>query len=125
MASIVLYASFPHRFEFAAHVVAGAGLAAIALVGVGSAMASIIVVLTVALVAETTFSGPMEVHDVASTVLGGALGVAAVLPVFDPAGAPRADRRRLVAFGLALIVAGVVLRYPMQGFAAKAWWYGS
>lgn len=133
-AGTVLYASVPHRLEFAAHVVAGAGLSALALVGVARlgdgrwartderlAVAVLAAVLAAAVVAERTFSGPFAVHDVASTVLGGALGVAAVLPVFDAAG----ERRRLVAVGLTLILAGLVIRYPAQGLATDLWWYGS
>lgn len=117
--TLVMVAAFPHRLEYVAHVLAGFGLAALGLalaesgapgrVGdrfarfdrVGGRVPELLapggragvamgLVVAGALVWELTLGGPLDVLDAANTVMGGLLGVAAVLGAdADLAGAPR------------------------------------
>ena len=179
--TLVMVAAFPHRLEYVAHVLAGFGLAALGLalaesgapgrVGdrfarfdrVGGRVPELLapggragvamgLVVAGALVWELTLGGPLDVLDAANTVMGGLLGVAAILGACaDLAVAPRAgadgdsgvtgdppavgdrepgrepgqvDSRGLALAGVALVVVGLVLRYPVQHELKTLWWFG-
>jgi len=100
-----------------------------------------------ALVWELTLGGPLDVLDAANTAMGGLLGVAAILgagadPTFsdaisDVAGehadvvdveparvAGQPDSLGLALAGVVLVVAGLVLRYPVQHELKTLWWFG-
>lgn len=139
---LVLFAAFPHRLEYPAHVVAGAGLAAVLgavmvragwswtgsgpdgvarLDGRAVALVSLIVVVG-AIVSDLTLTGPFNVLDVANSTLGGLLGVAAVAGVAR--GEPVGPVRALVVVGSVLVVVGLLLRYPIQEVSKHWWWFG-
>ena len=176
--TLVVVAAFPHRLEYVAHVLAGFGLAALGLAlaeseapgRVGDRLARVGgrvpdplapggragvamgLVVAGALVWELTLGGPLDVLDAANTVMGGLLGVAAILGACaDLAVAPRAgadgdsgvtgdppavgdrepgrepgqvDSRGLALAGVALVVVGLVLRYPVQHELKTLWWFG-
>jgi len=176
--TVVMVAAFPHRLEYVAHVLAGFGLGALGLAlaesGVpgrvgdrfarvggrvpkplapaGRAGAPMGLVVAGVLVWELTLGGPLDVLDAANTVMGGLLGVAAILGACaDLAVAPRAgadgdsgvtgdppavgdrepgrepgqvDSRGLALAGVALVVVGLVLRYPVQHELKTLWWFG-
>ena len=233
--TLVMVAAFPHRLEYVAHVLAGFGLAALGLalaesgapgrVGdrfarfdrVGGRVPELLapggragvamgLVVAGALVWELTLGGPLDVLDAANTVMGGLLGVAAILgaradPTVAPSGATdgasgvegeppgvvevhgvvdlhggvvdgaasigdaadgvvvdgvvvdgpptvsdaisdvagehadvvdvepgrlaaQPDSLGLALAGLALVVAGLVLRYPVQHELKTLWWFG-
>jgi hypothetical protein len=83
-------------------------------------VAVVVAVVVVALVVELVQGPAIDVLDVANTLLGGVLGAAAV------AGSPRAARPwMLAALGLGLVLAGVLLRYPVQATVKHWWWVGS
>ena len=125
---LIYVAAFPHRLEYPAHMVAGCGLAGMAMAGTyrlvrrPELQATIVLlsVLAAAFVAEVTFAGPpIDLLDMANTVLGGALGVAAV------AGWQRSSPpAKLFATGLALAVLGLLIRYPIQSGVKNIWWFG-
>lgn len=140
VAGLLLYAAcFPHRLEYAAHLLAGMGLAALGVaatrsVPVGQVLRSIIVlggVLIAAVAAELTFSGPgVETLDVANTVMGGAMGLVAVLGSSDGESRPTTATSGEAAWGVAtagtvLVVVGMVLRYVVQPTAKHWWWFGT
>jgi hypothetical protein len=126
---LVLFAAFPHRLEYAAHLLAGMGLAgawaALLRSRLASPVAPFVLAAAVAVAgvaADLTLTGPLNVLDVANTAMGGLLGAAAVSA--PPAeGADSLDRPLVVA-GVLLVAAGFLLRYPVQDVAEQWWWFG-
>jgi hypothetical protein len=136
-AVLVLFAAFPHRLEYPAHVLAGFGLAGVGTVVVrrrrgpgsdGSVLrlgeAAIVVAFAaiVGILADLTLTGPFDVLDVANTLMGSLLGVAAVAAAVPDRVAARP--RPLAIAGVVLIAAGLVLRYPVQDTVKHWWWFG-
>lgn len=137
MAFLVLFAAFPHRLEYPAHVLAGFGLAGIGTVVVRrrrgdgevgavlrSSEAAVVLgfVAVAGIVSDLTLTGPFDVLDVANTVMGGLLGIAAIAG----AAPDRADAsgRPLAVAGVLLVVVGLLLRYPVQETVKHWWWFG-
>lgn len=134
---LVLFAAFPHRLEYPAHVLAGFGVAAIATVAVrrlwcdhtsGSVVrsweaAAVLGVVAVAgVVSDLTVTGPFDVLDVANTVMGGLLSMAVVAgAASDHADTPAWP---LVVAGVVLVVVGFLVRYPAQDTMEHVWWFG-
>lgn len=162
--ALVLFASFPHRLEYLAHVLAGLGLAGLGAAltapglsvgrrssgypvpgasgagpGVGAAdrlggrrIGGIVAgVVVLAVLAEVSFAGPPEVLDVANTVMGTLLGLAAVAGSPPATPSERADRKDratsvwVAGVGIALVVTGLLVRYPVQQTVKHWWWFGS
>lgn len=129
-AALVVYvACFPHRLEYPAHVLAGMGLAGLALVAMdrtswsaeARAALTLVAVAVAAVVSEKTVTGPsVDVLDVGNTLVGAVIGIAAVLA------AARVGRRPVVA-GVAagLVFLGLVVRYVVQTALADWWWFGA
>lgn len=129
-AAATYFVCFPRRLEYPAHLLGGMGVA-----GVGFALlpwaarrllavevrglGALLLVAVATLVTELTVTGPADLMDGVTTILGGTLGVAAVT------GAPRlGGSRRLAVSGAALVMVGLVIRYPLQGMAKHWWWFG-
>lgn len=126
---LVLFASFPHRLAYAAHAVAGCGLAGMGVAVTthrhrkpgGQAFLVILGVFIAAVLAELTFAGPkVDPLDVANTTMGGALGVAAVVGWKHTS-----SQWRLGATGLALAIMGLLIRYPINGVVKHWRWFGT
>lgn len=133
---MVLFAAFPHRLEYPAHLLAGMGVAGAGASGLWSVRwarrrpglrATVVggVVLVAALVADLTVTGPFDVLDVANTAMGGLLGVAAVVPAVDGSRAATRPRVWLGICGLVVMAAGLLLRYVVQDSLKNEWWFGS
>jgi hypothetical protein len=159
--ALAVFASFPHRLEYLAHVLAGLGLAGLgaaltdpglpvgrrasggrvrvasgAGLGAGAAdrlggrrVGGIVAgVVVLAVLAELSFAGPPEVLDVANTMTGTLLGLAAVAGSPPAAPSDRVDRANpawVAGVGIALVVLGLVVRYPVQQTVKHWWWFGS
>ena len=63
--------------------------------------------------------------DVANTTMGALLGIATLLPAITAGSWPARDRTRLLIIGLALCIAGLIIRYPVQGVVKHWWWFGT
>lgn len=149
-ALLVLFACFPHRLDYAAHVVAGIGVAGLlAVLGdlrgrPGSdavAPARLVVrcvggVAVAAVLAEFTVTGPPDLLDMVNTVMGGLLGTAAVLVASPEVGrggqATPGERGTglgegawVGVVGAVAVLVAIVVRYPVQKVVKHWWWFGS
>ena len=144
---LVLFAVFPHRLEYPAHVLAGMGLGGLGAAGLWStrwprvgrppSQADLdrrttfrtaviaVTVLAAGVVSDLTLTGPFDVLDVANTTMGGLLGVAAVVPVLAGSRSARGARTGLAVTGVVLVLVGLTMRYPVQETVKHWWWFGS
>lgn len=144
---LVLFAVFPHRLEYPAHVLAGMGLGGLSAAGIWStrwprvgrppsqadldrraAIRIAVIALTVlaaGVVSDLSVTGPFDVLDVANTTMGGLLGVAAVVPVLAGSRSARGARTGLAVTGVVLVLVGLAVRYPVQETVKHWWWFGS
>lgn len=144
---VVLFAVFPHRLEYPAHVLAGMGLGVLGAAGLWStrwprvgrppSQADLdrrtatrtaviaVMVLAAGMVSDLTLTGPFDVLDVANTTMGGLLGIAAVVPALTVSRATQAARTGLAVTGVVLVLVGLAVRYPVQETVKHWWWFGS
>lgn len=143
---LILFATFPHRLEYPAHMLGGIGLAGIGIAvllvvpgssalgpaaaenpPLGALWVALLVasILMLAVLSDLTLTGPFDLLDVANTTMGGLLGIAAMLTIVGRASKePAAKPAQLALTGIALGGVGLLLRYPVQDTVKHWWWFG-
>ena len=136
---MIIIAVFPYRLEYAAHVIAGIGLAGIVVgwttggdrdrngMSIDWRVALSVVggVAVAGVASDLTVTGPLDVLDVTNTVMGGLMGLVILQSGWEVLPTERPGRVRLAVSGALIVSIGFSLRYPLQHLLKSVWWYGT